>query len=313
LNLVKDSDESVAKAAVQALAHQQQPQATTALAQLVNDTAASTDVRCEAIAALGAIREPWILDPLARAARESKDESILNAALDAIAGLDFSVTKDFFRDFIQSPDVSTEMRVAAIEALGSASGDPSAFLADLAARSPDADVRVAAAQALSATEVTGNVGPELLNMLANESDPDVRLRIYQALRNQENVDVNAALAAVQHESDPSARIAGMDLMAKIVRDNPTPEAVNYFNQVAIPWLKDMALNGPTQDDRQAAIIALARAHTAQAMAALGDVSNQLAEREKTAQAQGQTSSPPNSQKVNPNRSTPGHNRPPTAP
>jgi HEAT repeat protein len=311
LGLVKDADQSVARAAVQALAQQDQPQAATALAQLVNDTGASTEVRCEAVAALGAIREPWILEPLSRAAKESHNENIMDAALDAIAGLDFSVTKDFFKDFLQSPDVTSEMRVTAIEALGGAQGDPTSFLADLAAHSPDADIRVAAAMAMSATEVTGNAGPELLAMLANEADPDVRLRLYQALRNQESFDVAAALADVQKESDPSARIAGFDLLAKALRENPTPELKNFFDQTAIPELKQMALNGPTQDDRQAAIIALARAHTPEAMAALSEVGKQITEQQKTAEAQAASQTKPKSSSPNP--ASPRRARPQTTP
>jgi hypothetical protein len=198
---------------------------------------------------------------------------------------------------LRSADVSTENRVAAIEALVGAQGDPTALLASMAS-DPEADVRVAAASALMATEVTGNVGPQLLALAQTEADPDVRLRLYQAMENQESFDAKAALALVQGEKDPSARIAGMDMLAKELRDHPTPELQAFFNQTAIPELKQMALNGETFDDRQQAVIALTRSHAPEAMAALQDVAKQIAAR----QAADSVPTPP-----------PAGNLPPTGP
>ncbi len=297
VELLKDSDVAVAKAAIQGLARQQQSQAASALAQLVNDAGSSADLRCDAALALGTIHEPWVLDPLSRAAKESDDADVAAAALHSIGGFDFSDTKNFFQDFLQLPNVSCDLQVAAVEAIAQAQGDPTAFLADLAAKSSDPEIRVAAAMGLSVTEVTGNVGPELLAMLNNEADPDVRLRLYQALRNQQEFDVNAALAMVQKESDSSARVAGYDLLAKTLRDNPNPDLQSFFDQIALPELKQIALNGRSMDERQAAIIALARAHSPQAMAVLGELRSQITPMQNSAPLQG--SSTPGRQSTHP--------------
>jgi HEAT repeat protein len=285
--LLNDSDLAVAKAAVQGLSQTHQAEAMTALSQLVTDNSASVGVRCEAALALGATHEPWVLDPLSRAARESTDEDVTIAALNALGGLDFNTTKAFFEDFLQSPNVSCDVQIAAVESLTQAEGDPSAFLARLAATSSDPEIRVAAAWALSATQNAGNLGPDVLAMLGKEIDPDVRLRLYQALANQQSFDVNAAMSAVQNEADPSARVAGFDMLAKSLRDNPTPELQKLFDEVAIPELRKIALTGESLDDRQAAIIALARANTPGAMAALSDLKNQMPQPQPQAQPQPQ--------------------------
>ena len=127
---------------------------------------------------------------------------------------------------------------------------------------------------MSATDSTGNSGSQLLAALQGEQDADVRRRLYQALGNQETFDASTALALVQRETDPAARVAGMDLLAKTVHDNPTPELQTYFDQTAAPALKNTALTGETSNDRMAALIALVRASTPSAMSALQDLAQQ---------------------------------------
>jgi HEAT repeat protein len=272
---LKDPAKGVAAAAARKLGELGTPEAALILGQLLNDTNASPELRSDAAMALGEINQPGVTETLAQAARTIQDEDIVTAIISALGSRDFSETQPFFQEFLHSPDVSSELRVAAAEALAGAKGDPTAFLADLAADS-DTDVRVAAAWAMSATEVTGNAGPQVLGRLQNESEGDVRLRLYQALRNQEGFDTSAALGLVQNEKDPSARVAGLDLMAKLLRDSPTPELQDYFSKVAIPELKQTALTAENFDDRQSAVIALTRAHSADAMTALKDIGNELA-------------------------------------
>jgi hypothetical protein len=79
---------------------------------------------------------------------------------------------------------------------------------------------------------------------------------------------------VQRETDPSARIAGMDLLADSIRHNPTPEIQNYFDQTATPALKNSALSGETSSERMSAVIALVRASTPAAMSVLQDLAQQ---------------------------------------
>ena len=169
--------------------------------------------------------------------------------------------------------VSSDLRVAAIESLWQAKGDPTAFLAGYIS-DPDAEVRASAAWAMSATDATGNAGPQLLASLQGEQDADVRRRLYQALGNQESFDTSTALALVQRETDPTARLAGMDLLAKTLHDNPTPELQTFFDQTAAPALKSAALTGEHGGERMAAVIALIRASTPSAMSALQDLAQQ---------------------------------------
>jgi HEAT repeat protein len=284
--LLHDPSTLVAEGAVRGLAGQNTLEAADALIPLLTDTNAAGDLRCEVALNLGSMDQPGVLQALMGAAYSADDENLVEAALNALGSRDFAETSSFFQNFLNSPDVSSSLRVQALEALAQAQGDPSAFLASLASDS-DSDVRAAAAWALSATETTGNVGPQLLALLQNETDADVRLRMYQALGNQESFDANATLAIIQNESDPSARVAGYDLLAKLLLSNPIAELKNYFDQTAVPWLKQMALTGPSSDDRQLAVIVLTRANTPEAMAALSDLSAQIAQMQNAAQPQSQ--------------------------
>jgi HEAT repeat protein len=272
LGLLNDPSQAVIQAAIRGLAQLGSPEAATALAQLLNDPLRSSDLRSEAASGLGEINQPGVMAALAQAAMTIGDEDIVTQVLNAIGGRDFSETQSFYQQYMGSA-ASSDLRVAAIESLWQAKGDPTAFLAGYISDS-DAEVRASAAWAMSATDSTGNSGSQLLAALQGEQDADVRRRLYQALGNQETFDASTALALVQRETDPAARVAGMDLLAKTVHDNPTPELQTYFDQTAAPALKNTALTGETSNDRMAALIALVRASTPSAMSALQDLAQQ---------------------------------------
>ena len=272
LGLLKDPSDAIVQAAMRGLAQLGSPEAVTALTQLLNDPLRSSDLRSEAATGLGNITGPGAMEALAQAAMILGDEDLVTQVLNAIGGRDFSETQSFFQKYMGSA-VSSDLRVAAIESLWQAKGDPTAFLAGYISDS-DAEVRASAAWAMSATDATGNAGPQLLASLQGEQDADVRRRLYQALGNQQSFDTGAALALVQRETDPTARVAGMDLLAKTLRDNPTPELQNFFDQTAAPALKNTALTGETSGERMAAVIALVRASTPSAMSALRDLAQQ---------------------------------------
>jgi HEAT repeat protein len=272
LGLLKDPSEAIAQAAIRGLAQLGSPEAVNALTQLLNDSLRSVDLRSEAALGLGNINGAGAMAALAQAATTLGDEDIVTQVLNAIGGRDFSETQSFFQKYMGSA-VSSDLRVAAIESLAQAKGDPTAFLASYLS-DPDAEVRGSAAWAMSATDATGNAGAQLLSSLQGEQDPDVRRRLYQALENQGSFDTSTALALVQQETDPAARVAGMDLLAKTLRDNPTTDLQNYFDQTAAPALKNLALTGETSQERMAAVIALTRASTPSAMSALQDLAQQ---------------------------------------
>ncbi|HVV02096.1 MAG TPA: HEAT repeat domain-containing protein, partial [Verrucomicrobiae bacterium] len=154
--------------------------------------------------------------------------------------------------------------------LSQAQGDPTTLLVALA-DDGDTDVRAAAAWALSATGDSGASGPQLLSLVGNETDPGVRARLYQALENQDGLDSNTLLAAVRNEQDPTARIAALDLLAHALRENPTPELENFFEQTAIPQLRQIALSGGDSQTRMSAVIALARGNNLSAQTALREI------------------------------------------
>jgi HEAT repeat protein len=283
--LLQDPSVLVARGAVRALAGQDTPEAAGALARMMQDDVTAADLRCEIALSLGDMNQPGVVQALTDMTRLTDNEDLVAAALTALGGRDFAETESFFRTYLQSPDVSQDLRAQTVEALAQAKGDPSPFLAELAANDKDPDVRAAAAWAMSATEANGKAGTELLALLQNEKDADVRLRLYQALGNQESFDPATALALVKNEKDPSARVAGLDLLAQALRENPTSQLQNYFNQTAIPELKQLALTGPTPSDRQAAVIALTRAQTPEAMAALNDLAAQMAAQKNAAAQQ----------------------------
>ena len=272
LGLLNDPSQAVIQAAIRGLAQLGSPEAVAALTQLLNDSLRSSDLRSAAALGLGEISQPAAMEALAQAAVTIGDEDIVNQVLDAIGGRDFSETQAFYQKYMGAA-VSSDLRVAAIESLWQAKGDPSAFLAGYISDS-DAEVRGSAAWAMSATDATGNSGPQLLASLQGEQDAEVRRRLYQALANQESFDTSTALALIQREADPAARVAGMDLLASSLRNNPTPEVQTFFDQTAAPALKNAALTGESSHERMAAVIALVRASTPSAISALQEVAQQ---------------------------------------
>ena len=292
LELVRDPSVLVARGAARGLAEQDTPEAAGTLVRLLYDSETASDLRSEIASCLGDMNQPGVVQALSDMARLPENDDLATAALNALGRHDFAETEAFFRNYLESPDVASAMRVTALESLAEAKGNPTAFLAQYAAKDSDPDVRTAAAWAMSATEATGNAGAAVLDMLQSENDPDVRLRLYQALGNQESFDTAAALALVKKEADPSALVAGLDLLARALQDNPTPQLQNFFNQTAIAELKQIAMTGETADDRQAAIIALTRAHTPEAMAALGDLAQQIALQKQAAQNAAQAQANP---------------------
>jgi HEAT repeat protein len=272
--LLQDPSTVVARGAVRALAGEGSAEAAAALLRLLGDVNTDSELRLSIAHNLGSVEQPGVTQALADLARTAQDPELAMAALSALGQRYFSQTEPFFKEYLSTPGISSELRVAAIEGLTQARDNPSALLLSMAA-DPDAEVRSAAAWALSATRDTGNVGAQLLDLLSQETDPKVRLRLYQALGNQESFDPGAALALVQNETNPSALLAGLDLLAKAVRDTPTPQLQTFFDNTAIAELKQIALTG-NYDDRQKARTALARAHTPGALAALHDLAGQLA-------------------------------------
>ena len=278
-SLLNDPSEAVARGAVRGLATQGSAEAAASLAQLVGEPARSVNLREEAAFELGRVNQPGVLGTLTRAATSPGEEAIVEAALKGIGLRDIKETESFYQNYLRSPNADTELKKTAVGGLSEAQGDPSRFLAGVAGdKSFDPEVRGEAAWALSATETSGTAGAQVLELLGKETDADVRRRLYEALGNQETYDIAAVQAAVPKETDMSARVSGWDLLAQTVAQaqigNPSPELQAFFDQTAVPDLKQRALTAESQDARMAALIALKRARTPGALAAVGELAGQ---------------------------------------
>jgi hypothetical protein len=291
LTLLADKDQTVAMGAVRGLARQGSREAMDVLHQTIYNTTVPLNVRCEAALGLGAMRQPGIADLLAHAAATITDEAIVTQVLNALGSRPIAESRSLIENFLKSPTVSSDLKVAAIEALGNAKGDAGSFLMSFA-QNPDANLRAAAAWALSNTDELGAVGDQLMMWLQSETDPMVRLRLYQALGNQQNFNVPMIEELIRNESNPSARTAGFDLIAKILRDSPSADLTAYFDRTAVPELQNTALTAASSSDRMAAVIALKRAGTPAALSALQILAQQATDSRIRVSARGGFSGKP---------------------
>jgi hypothetical protein len=188
----------------------------------------------------------------------------------------FDSTREFFHSVLDAPSTGSELRVAALEALGNGSDDAVPFLLSYLGDN-DASVRAAAAWALSMTDSSGDYGGVLAARLLQEQNAEMRTRLYQALVRQENFDLSALLPSIAGEENLGARLAGFDLWAAYCRSNRGTTLSQQFDLVATPQLKQLALTATQPNERLDSIIALRRAATPGAVAALREVAAQAAD------------------------------------
>jgi HEAT repeat protein len=270
MGLLNDPDELTAAGAIRGMAGRNSSESVSVLASLLQDTQKPAAVRTEAALGLGAVSQPEAMATLVKAATEVKDVSIASHVLEGIGGRPFEETKEFFTAYLQSPDLPPELKAAALEALAHTRGDASSFLLPFLQDS-DPQARAAAAWALSAAETRGNLAPQVGEQLKQESSSEVRTRLYQALDNQANLDARVVLALVQGETQPEARLAGIDVLAGQLDQGKAPELLDFFNRTAVPELTSLAVDGASGHDRLAAVLALRRASTPEAMQALSEI------------------------------------------
>jgi hypothetical protein len=63
-------------------------------------------------------------------------------------------------------------------------------------------------------------------------------------------------------------LAGLDLVAEVCHSAPTPDALRYFSQTALPELSNTALTSDSPEHRLSAVMILQRADTEQARSVL---------------------------------------------
>jgi len=267
--LLDDEDETVARGAIRGLGSRGDAGASEALSNILFDPDRLDDVRAEAALALGEIAQPEALAALTRAINEIQDEAILEQIWEGLGSRPFAETEALFRSYLDSPNLSTDGKVMALEALANTEGNVAPLFLSYAGDA-DPEVRAAAAWGLVGAESQPEVSGRVMEWLQNESSAEVRQHLYQALSSQENLDPAAVLALAQKESDPSARLAALSLAAAS-SDTASPELLAYFNQTAVPELRATAVSGSDLGDRLSSVMALGRAGTPEALQALEDV------------------------------------------
>jgi HEAT repeat protein len=146
-DLVNGEDQITARAATRGLAMRGDADAVDTLGTLLFNDQTPLGVRTEAALALGDVSLPSAQDQLTRAISQIQDEDVRESVLDGLGRRPFSDTEEFFRNFLNSPTVSPESKVLAIEAVRDADGDVAPFLSNYL-NDPNPDVRAAAKEAL---------------------------------------------------------------------------------------------------------------------------------------------------------------------
>ena len=267
--LLDDEDETVARGAIRGIGSRGDAAATEVLSNVLFDPDRPEEVRAEAALTLGDVEQPEAMAALARAVNEIQDEAIVEQIWEGLGSRPFSETEQLFRSYLDSPNLSSEDKVMALEALGNTEGNSAPLLLEYA-NDPDPDVRAAAAWGLVGAESQPGLNDRVLEWLQGESSVEVRERLYEALSGQENLDPAATLALVQKESDPAARLAVLG-MAAAACETGSPELLAYFNQTAVPELRTTAVSGSDLGDRLNSVLTLGRAGTPEALQALEEV------------------------------------------
>jgi HEAT repeat protein len=274
LSLLNDSDEVAARGAIRGLALRGGGESVTVLSQVLNDSQRPESVRSEAALGLGDIPEAEALAALTRAATEIREPELADTVLEGLGKRPFTETEDFFRKYLETPGLETAAKVAALEGLAEAQGDPGLLLLKYAS-DPDPEVRAAAAWALGSLEESTGLGPQLADLLKGEANPQVRARLYGALANQDAWDPRTVLGLVAQETDPGARLASFDLLAASCHSSAESEALlAFFNGKAVPELKRTALGADSLQDRLSSVMTLRKAGTADSLAALAEIAKQ---------------------------------------
>jgi HEAT repeat protein len=275
--LLRDDDESVVRGAVRGLAVMPDGETVKLLSEIIGDRQRSHAVRLEAALALGEVGTPEAYESLIKHGGNKQDREIAEAVMSGLGRQSFDRTGDFFRAYLKSARVDPEMRILALESLEQTTGDVAPFLATFLA-SEDADLRAAAAWALANLDEPGDVAQQLVGQLRTETQPEVRTRIYQALENQETSSPALLLPLIVSDGDATARVAGMKFLAtQLASGEGNHTLAKQFDDVVVPQLADLSLNGQDVQIRLGSVIALKQARTPQSIRALDAIATRSRE------------------------------------
>jgi HEAT repeat protein len=274
--LLKSNDDAVARGAMRGWATLGDTEAMQLLSKMLSDQRKSDDLRTEAALGLSKINSVQAYQILVDGLNKFADSDLATTILTGLGQRSFAETEPFFRSFLGRADVSTELRIAALESLGQADGNPVPLLLQHL-DSHDSRVRAASAWALAMAENPADVAPQLFKHLENEGNAEVRMRLYQALENQSNVDSEKLLSVVLDDQGVSSRVAGLKLLAAQVSRQSTQWLAAEFDSVVVPQLEKLAISEAELQNKLISVIALKQAKTPGALQALGRIASQSPE------------------------------------
>jgi HEAT repeat protein len=265
--LLRDDNEIVVRGAIRGLATIGDRESAMLLGGILADSRRATAVRTEAALALGEVNQSAANQFLIQFAHTTDDQDMVTAALLALGQRPFDQTRGFFRSFMDAPEVETDMRALALEALGRGTSDAAPFILNYL-QADAREIRAAAAWALANLDDPGPISQPLLAQLQREPDSEVRLRIYQALENQPQVDSALLLPFVLNEADTTARVAGFKLLATTLNQANDQTLVKQFDKLVVPRLADLAVSASDVTTRLSSVITLRQADTAESIRVL---------------------------------------------
>lgn len=266
--LVRGDNGEVARGALRGWASLGDSESIQLLAKTLLDGKKGDDLRAEAALGLSKVNHPRAYQTLLDGIDKISDREVVKSILTGLGERPFAETEGFFRAYVERSDLSTDLRVAAVEALGQSDGNATPLLLQQL-RSEDSRIRAAAAWALATLDNPVDAAPQFFSFLEREGDPEVRKRIYQALENQSNLDSEQLLNAVLNESEPEPRLAGLKTFAAQVAENQF--LATEFDRFAVPLLEKLAIGRHDLNDRLVAVIALKQAQTRGALEALAKI------------------------------------------
>jgi len=145
--LVTGKDQTVARGAARGFAARGDTDAVNTLGKLLFSDQTPLSVRTESALALGDVSSPSAQDLLTKAISQIQDDDVQESVIDGLARRPFSDTEEFFRNYLNSPDVPSASKVLAIESIRDADGDVEAFLSNYL-NDANPEVRAAAKKAL---------------------------------------------------------------------------------------------------------------------------------------------------------------------
>lgn len=259
-------DVRIIRAALRGLAEMDDPRNAGIFIKLLSSASISPDVREAAAEALGRLSTPESGQYLMEA-WESSDPAMRDVILQGLARRNMDETADFF-DRIMQDSSNPDLRLAVVESVSQASGNPEPFLLNCLGDT-DPAVRAEAAWGLALQE-DGNCAEQLIDCLSAEPDESVKEQLYNALGVQSNLNAGAVLALAQTEMNDSVRLSAYGAVIERF-DDLSPADRRMADLELSSELKWMAVNGESLNVRLRAAVGLRRMQTESSENALKEI------------------------------------------